>query len=157
MQGRPTGWCQQHDEVTFEPRPARSFELASICPQETTEIVDFLLRQPVQSTAMIESVDSAIQWLKMVRIEGIRLEKIKSTRESFLRHDTDIDVVVIEDPKAKAIWARHYDLETNRPIFAGRDGIKKFELSSIERERRTGTAWYGYWPQSILDRANRRP
>lgn len=153
IKGVRTGWCQQHDEVTFEPRSARTFELASICPQETTEIATFLLRQPSRTKEMTESVASAVAWLKSVRIEGIRLEKIKSTQESFLRHDTDIDVVVLKDPKAKAIWARHYDLETNQPIFAGRDGIKKFELSAIERERRTGTAWYGYWPQSLVDRA----
>ena len=153
VKGNRTGWCQQHDEVTFEPRSARTFELASICPQETTEIVGFLLRQPAPSKEMVEAVESAIAWLKAVRIEGIRVEKIKSTQESFLRHDTDIDVVIVKDAKAKAIWARHYDLETNQPIFAGRDGIKKFELSAIERERRTGTAWYGYWPQTLIDRA----
>ena len=27
-----TGWCQQHDEKTFEAVGARTFELASICP-----------------------------------------------------------------------------------------------------------------------------
>lgn len=152
IKGIRTGWCQQHDEVNFEPRSARTFELASICPQETTEIASFLLRQPSPSNEMMVAANSAIAWLKSVRIEGIRVEKIKSTPDSFLRHDTDIDVVVVKDPKAKAIWARHYDIETNQPIFAGRDGIKKFELSSIERERRTGTAWYGYWPQSLINR-----
>ena len=106
---------------------------------------------------MSEAVESAITWLKSVRIEGMRVEKIKSTQASFLRHDTDIDVVVLKDPNAKAIWARHYDLVTNQPIFAGRDGIKKSELSAIERERRTGTAWYGYWPQSLVDRHSTQP
>ena len=30
---RLTGWCQQHDPVTFAAAPARTFELASICPR----------------------------------------------------------------------------------------------------------------------------
>lgn len=149
--GKRTGWCQQHDEVTLEARPARTFELASNCPQETTEIVRFLMQQPAPSIELIEAVESAIEWLESVRLTGIRIDRVRSTKESFLRHDTDIDVVVVSDPNAKSIWARHYELETNRPVFAGRDGEKKYELALIERERRTGTAWYGGWPNALIE------
>lgn len=41
---KQTGWCQQHDEKTFQAAPARTFELASICPQDTVEILRFLMR-----------------------------------------------------------------------------------------------------------------
>ncbi|MDP1561785.1 MAG: pectate lyase [Pirellulaceae bacterium] len=150
--GKRTGWCQQHDEITLEARPARKFELASICPQETTEIVRFLMRQPSPSSELIDAADSAIAWLESVRLNGIRVDRVRSTPESFLRHDTDIDVVVVVDPNAKSLWARHYEIQTDRPIFAGRDGMKKYELASIERERRTGTAWYGGWPSLLIER-----
>jgi len=50
------------------------------------------------------------------------------------------------------LWARHYEIGTNRPIFAGRDAVKRYALAEIERERRTGTAWYGPWPQKFLER-----
>lgn len=63
-----------------------------------------------------------------------------------------MDVVVVPDPTAKPIWARYYEIGTNRPIFDGRDGIKQYELAAIERERRTGTAWYGSWPQSLIEK-----
>ena len=152
VDGRLTGWCQQHDEQTFEARPARTFELASLCPQETTEIVRFLMRRPDPSAEIIRAVDSAVAWLQKVRLTGIRVEKVKSTSESFLRHDTDIDVVVVSDPNARPIWARHYEIGADRPVFAGRDGIKKYELAGIERERRTGTPWYGGWPASLIER-----
>ncbi len=89
VDGKRTGWCQQHDEKTFEARPARTFELASVCPQETTDIVRFLMQQPDPSPALVD---------------------------------------------------------------AGRDGIKKYALAEIERERRTGTAWYGGWPRSLIDK-----
>ena len=150
--GRLTGWCQQHDERTLKPRSARTFELASICPQETAEIVRFLMRDKLPNKDIIDSVEAAIAWLKDVQLTGIRVEKVKSTRESFLRHDTDIDVVVVADPDAKPIWARHYEIGTDRPIFSGRDGVKKYELAGIERERRTGTAWYGGWALSLIER-----
>ncbi len=68
VHGKLTGWCQQHHEETFEPRPARTFELASICPQETTDIVRFMMRQPSPSKELIEAIDSAIVWLQASRL-----------------------------------------------------------------------------------------
>ncbi len=150
VDGKKTGWCQQHDEVDYQARSARTFELASICPQETTEVVRFLMKQKDANPEIRQAVTSAIDWLKKVELNGIRVDKIQSTKESFLRHDTDIDVVVIQDAKAKSLWARHYEIGTDRPIFAGRDGVKRYSLAEVERERRTGTAWYGGWPRSLL-------
>jgi PelA/Pel-15E family pectate lyase len=60
--------------------------------------------------------------------------------------------VVVPDPDAKPIWARHYEIGTDRPVFAGRDGVRKYALAEIERERRTGTPWYGTWPQKLLEK-----
>jgi PelA/Pel-15E family pectate lyase len=151
VDGQRTGWCQQHDASTLEARPARTFELASICPQETTEIVHFLMLQSDPSPAIVEAVTAAVGWLKEVSLSGIRLEKVASPRETFLRHTADFDMVVIADAQAPPLWARHYEVGTNRPIFAGRDGIKKYALAEIERERRTGTAWYGGWPRDLIN------
>ena len=33
--GQLTAWCAQHDEVTLEPRPARSYELVSLSGAES--------------------------------------------------------------------------------------------------------------------------
>jgi PelA/Pel-15E family pectate lyase len=160
-----TGWCQQHDRETFAPASARTFELASICPQDTTEIVRFLMTVDGSYTAskdtgadaarpaaeIIASIEAAVAWLAKVRLTGVRVERVAAPKEEFLRHTADFDTVVTSDPKAPAIWARHYEIGTNRPIFAGRDAVKKYELSAIERERRTGTPWYGGWPKRLLD------
>jgi PelA/Pel-15E family pectate lyase len=147
-----TGWCQQHDNQTFEAMPARTFELASICPQDTTEIVRFLMRIPDPNSQVIAAVEDAVRWLKSVPLEGIRVEKVPAPVEEFLRHRADFDVVVQQDAAANPIWARHYEIGTNRPVFAGRDAVKRYALSEIERERRTGTAWYGKWPQKLIDK-----
>ena len=48
------------------------------------------------------------------------------------------------------MWARFYEIETNQPIFSGRDGVKKYSLAEIEYERRNGYAWLGYWPETLL-------
>lgn len=148
--GKLTGWCQQHDEKTFEPRPARTFELASICPQETTEMARFLMKIEKPSTDIVNAIEGAATWLQSAQLTGIRVDKVKAPPEEFLRHSADFDKVVVQDPKAKPIWARHYEIGTDKPVFAGRDGIKKYALAEIERERRTGTPWYGGWPENLL-------
>jgi PelA/Pel-15E family pectate lyase len=150
VDGTRTGWCQQHDATTFEPRPARTFELASICPQETTEIARFLIRRERPSAEEVASVEAAVAWLDHVQLTGIRTARVKAPVEQFPRHRADFDTVVLADPSARPLWARHYEIGTNRPVFAGRDGVRKYALSEIERERRTGTPWYGYWPASLI-------
>jgi PelA/Pel-15E family pectate lyase len=148
--GRRTGWCQQHDEKTFEARPARTFELASICPLETTEVARFLMWLDKPSPEVIAAVDAAVAWLDSARLGGIRVARVKAEKEEFLRHTADFDIVVVPDAAAPPLWARHYEIGTDRPVFAGRDGVKKYALADIERERRTGTAWYGGWPEKLL-------
>ena len=53
-------------------------------------------------------------------------------------------------------WARFYEIGTNRPIFSGRDGIIRYELSEIEQERRDGYAWLGTWPKNLVEGEYRR-
>lgn len=146
-----TGWCQQHDENTFEAASARTFELASICPQETTSISRFLMRFDEPSDEMIAAIEAARVWLEQSRLSGVRVERVPAPDEEFIRHRANFDVVVVDDSEAPPIWARHYEIGTNRPVFAGRDAVKRYALREIERERRTGTPWYGNWPTALLE------
>ncbi len=150
VDGKRTGWCQQHDKKTLEAASARTFELASICPQETTEIVRFLMRFESPTEEIRESMAAAVEWMQSVQLQGVKVNRVAAPREEFERHSTDFDVVVVSDPQAPPLWARHYEIGTNRPIFAGRDGVKKYSLAEISKERRTGTLWYGGWPDKIL-------
>lgn len=152
VDGRLTGWCQQHDEVTYEARPARSFELASICPQDTTEIVRFLMQLRAPTAAVGPAVDAAVAWLEEAKLSGVRLENVPAPRAEFQRYTADFDKVVVADPQAPPLWARHYEIGTNRPIFASRDGVKKYAFAEMDRERRTGTPWFGEWPQKLLQK-----
>ena len=152
VDGKLTGWCQQHDEKTYEPRPGRTFELASICPQDTTEIVRLLMRVEKPGAEIVQSVDAAVAWLKKVQLTGVRVDKVKAAKEEFIRHTADFDKVVVQDAAAPPLWARHYEIGTDRPVFAGRDAVKKYALAEIERERRTGTPWYGNWPAKLIEK-----
>ena len=57
--------------------------------------------------------------------------------------------MVIDDPDGSPLWARFYEIETNRPFFCDRDGIKKYHFNDIGPERRNGYSWYGSWGKDV--------
>ena len=146
VDGRRTAWCQQHDEKTFEPRPARTYEKISICGGESIGIVKFLMSVDNPNKEIIDSIQSAVSWFDRVKLTGIR--QINKPDQS----ERGYDKVIIEDATAPPIWARFYEIGTNRPIFCGRDGKIKYTMAEIEHERRTGYSWYGYGPAELLAR-----
>lgn len=98
------------------------------------------------SPQIIEAVDAAVAWLNAVKLSGIRVEDRKQagTPRGFERY-------VVDDPAAPPIWARYYQIGTNRAFFAGRDSVMRFDLSEISIERRTGYQWYNRWPRNLLE------
>lgn len=48
------------------------------------------------------------------------------------------DKVVVKDPSAPSLWARFYEIGTNKPIFCSRDGKPRETLAEISYERRNG-------------------
>jgi PelA/Pel-15E family pectate lyase len=147
-----TGWGQQHDETTLETVGARTFEPACISPADTTEVARFLMRIESPSTEVMQAVDAAVAWLRAVQLNGIRVERVPAPPEEFFRHKTNFDVVVVPDPKARPLWARMVEVDSNRPIFASRDGVKVYSLAEVDRERRTGSGWYVTTPERLLER-----
>lgn len=144
VNGVPTVWCQQHDEHNYKPVGARTFELPGFTAHESAYIVEFLMRIEKPNKKIIAAVNNAVKWLQQHTLYDI--DCIIITTDSL----NDVkDRVVVQKPNNQ-IWARFYDIETQQPFFAGRDGIKKFQLSEIELERRMGYGWYGYWPKDII-------
>ena len=143
--GKRTAWCQQHDEKTLEPRPARIYEKVSICAGESVGVVKFLMNIDNPNPEIIQAIQGAVVWFDRVKLTGIRQVNKSDRSERY-------DKVIIKDATAPPIWARFYQIGTNRPIFCGRDGIIKSSLAEIEHERRTGYAWYGFWPADLLTR-----
>ncbi len=143
--GKPTVWCAQHDFETLAPAKARAYELPSLSGQESDNIVLLLMDIPNPSPEIVAAVENAIAWFEKSKIEGIRLE--------YYRNDEgkrDYRVVACE--KCPVLWARFYELDTNRPFFCDRDGIKKYDVSQIGHERRTGYSWYNNDGRSVLTR-----
>jgi pectinesterase len=136
VDGKPTVWCAQHDEVTLKPANARAYELASFSGQESVGIVQLLMGIKDPGNEIIASVNGAMKWLDEHKITGIKVENRPVP-------DGKRNRVVVEDKNAPVLLARFYDLETGKPFFCDRDGIKKSSLAEIGPERRNGYSWYG--------------
>ena len=147
VNGKKTAWCAQHDENSFAPRKARSYELRSISGSESVGIVRFLMDVDKPSPEIVDAVESAVAWFDEAKQTGIRVERKED--ESAPK---GYDKVVVEDPSATPLWARFYEIGSNNPIFCSRDGVPKGSLAEISYERRNGYSWYSNRALSLLTR-----
>lgn len=144
--GKLTAWCQQYDKVTLQPVMARKFELVGLSAEESTGIIEFLLRIDNPTAEIKNAVKSAIEWFNQVKITGYSYQHIIDATQP-----SGKDAVLVQTA-GSVIWARYYEMGTNKPFFSGRDSQKKYKLSEIENERRAGYAWYGTWPQRLIEK-----
>jgi len=140
VNGRRTAWGQQHDPISGTPVAARSYEPASLSGKESAAITDFLLRLPSPSPAVVEAVHSAAEWLRAVAVTGHAYDYRTGLSKA--------------DSTAAPIWARMYEIGTNRPIFSNRDGVILYDWNQLT-DRREGYAWYGIEARNVLRRYDR--
>lgn len=147
VEGKRTGWCAQHDRKTLAPAPARVYEKVSLSGHEAVGIVRFLMSLDAPSPEVVDAIQSAVAWFDSVQIRGLRLVDKENPSLPSGR-----DRVVVSDPAAEPLWARFYEIGTNRPIFCGNNGVIKRSMAEVEPERRTGYMWYGTTPAELLSR-----
>lgn len=143
VRGKRTVWCAQHDEVTLAPAPARAYEHVSLSGQESVGIVEFLMGIEHPDNRIVEAIKSAVVWFKSAQLNGIRWVETAGP---------PVDHIVVADRSAPPLWARFYEIGTNRPIFSGRDSVIKYSVAEIESERRNGYRWYTDAPAKLIDR-----
>jgi PelA/Pel-15E family pectate lyase len=97
------------------------------------------------SSEVLSAVDAAMEWFEKAKIAGIKV-----VREDDPRSPNGRNKVVVKELTARPMWARFYEIETNRPMFVDRDGARKYDISEIGFERRNGYAWLGYWPEELF-------
>lgn len=152
--GKPTAWCQQHNEVTLAPEWARKFEPPSICNGESVDIVLLLMSIKNPSKEIVAAVENAVAWFNESKILYIKEKTVKIKDTVFKYHTTNRDKIIVTDSTAPPIWARYYELKTHRPLFCNRDSKVVYSLAEVDMERRTGYGWYTYSPQKVLNRYN---
>lgn len=142
--GQLTVWCQQHDEHTLLPAPARAYELASFTgSHETASILELLMSLEEPSDSVIQSVKGAVKWLQNHALRDVKIE-------NFINSEGKRDRRLVHS-FGHNLWARYYDLETEEPYVCDRDGVPQPSLEYIGYERRNGYGWYGNQPQDIID------
>jgi pectate lyase len=145
VNGKRTVWCAQHDEQTLMPQKARAYELPSLSGGESAAILLLLMSLEKPGPEVIRAIEAGAAWYEAAQLTGIRQE-IQNGNKVIVRDP---------DPDAPPLWARFYEIETNRPFFCGRDGVKKYYIAEIESERRNGYAWYGTWGKAVAEHYSR--
>lgn len=143
--GKLTVWCAQHDHVTLQPTKARAYELPSLSGQESDNIVLLLMSLPDPSPEVVTAVESAVEWFRQSKVEGLK-------KEFFTNSDGKKDYRIVACDDCPPLWGRFYDLDTNRPFFSDRDGVKVYSLDQIGHERRNGYSWYNSDGLKVLKR-----
>ena len=137
--GERTVWCQQHDALTLQPCAARNFEPVASCTNESASLVKFLMAIPQPSTEVAAAVNGAIAWFRRVAQHDVAWTRQQGGGSLVAR------------PGAPLLWARMYELGSDKPIFGDRDRTVHFVVDELSSERRSGYAWYGTWPASALE------
>lgn len=132
--GKLAVWGQQHDPLTLHPVRARSYEHESLSAQESANLLRFLIKQQNPSPRLAFAIRGAAAWLKASALSGYTYD-----------YDTGLRV----SPGQGPLWARMYELDTGKPIFSDRNGIRLYHWNQL-KDRRTGYAWYTYAPVLAL-------
>ncbi len=142
VDGRPTVWCQQHDENTFLPAHARAFELPSYCSMESAGLVTLLMTIPNPGDGVKKAVHGAMRWFDTYKLTGYSLDRRNARKPGGVLR-------LVRDSLAQPLWARFYDLEYCEPFVCDRDGIPRRYLEQIGKERRNGYGWYSDRPREL--------
>lgn len=144
--GKPTVWCQQHHYETLEPVGARIYEFPSFTGcGEIPKVLELLMEIENPSDELKVAIEGAVEWLRNHAIYGYR-------HETYINEWGMSDRRLVPDKNAKPLWARYYDLETERPYFADRDGKRYDNYADISHERRNGYSWINNNTQKVLDK-----
>jgi PelA/Pel-15E family pectate lyase len=145
--GVKTAWAQQYDALTLEPASARNYEMPSLTSDESFPVVEFFMSLPHPTPAEVAAVHAACAWFVKVEIFGFRFGSgnFMADRQS----PGGRKLVAVEG--AGPIWARYYQIGTDKPIFGDRDKTIHDDVNDLSLERRNGYSWYNTEGVAVLN------
>lgn len=143
IDGVPTVWCAQHHPLTLAPVKARAKEPPSLSGGESANLVKFLMRNGPTTPEVVSMIESAMKWFEGHRLTGLRKTKTADGKTDY-----------IDDPAStEVIWARFYDLETGKPIFAGaEDGIVYPTFHEMAAKNKVAYDFFSTRPKEVLEK-----
>lgn len=132
IDGRPTGWSQQHDPLTLAPVSARNYEPASLASAESGSALLYLMGLKDPPPPVLAAIHGGAQWLASVALRD----------KDWTTTDPALGRRLVDKPGAPLLWSRYYDIKTGRPIFGDRDLTIHDDVNEISLERRNGYSWF---------------
>lgn len=143
--GGKTAWCAQFDALTLQPSNARKMEPATLSGAESARILKFLMSLSRPSPEIIACIESGLKWFDAVKITGIATREVDGT------------TIYVADPTNTEVrWARFYDLQTNKPVFPGRDGVIYETFEAMAANNKLGYNYYTTQPSGILTHGQKK-
>ena len=140
VEGRRTAWCQQHDALTLAPTSARNYEMPSQSSSESDDVMALLMALPDPSPEIVASIHAAAAWFQKTILREVAFRAVAGSGR-----------LLVTQEGAPPLWARFYEIGTDRPIFGDRDKTIHDKVDEISMERRNGYAWFGGGPARILE------
>lgn len=136
--GRLTIWGQQHDAIDLTPCAARNFEPVSLCSSESVGLVEFLMSLPAPPAAVVAAVDAAVAWFPSRALHDVAWDRRAPEGTGLASR-----------PGAPLLWARFYELGTDKPVFGERDRLVHYTPAELTLERRNGYGWFNDRPAGL--------
>ena len=142
--GKKTVWCQQYDALTLRPAPARKLEPVALSGMESVHVLKFLMAVQKPSPELIAAVEGGLAWVERAKVTNVAKRVVNGKT-----------VYQVDPASTEVYWARFYDLETERPIFPGRDGVVYPDYESMIAKNAGGYDYYTTQPNSLLRTAQK--
>ena len=107
---------------------------------ESAAIVMFLMRLPNPSPRTVAAVHDAATWFEKTKLRDV---VFKPTGENGRQ--------LVPSPGSGPLWARYYEIGSDRPIFGDRDKTIHDDVNEVSKERRNGYSWFNETPRQALE------
>jgi PelA/Pel-15E family pectate lyase len=139
---RLTAWAQQCDMLTLAPASARNYEMPAISSGESAAILGYLMTLKQPSPDVVRAVHAAAAWIEETKLRDVAWGPAENGSGKTL----------LPSPGAGPLWARYYEIGSNRRLFGDRDKSIHDDVNGISPERRNGYGWYSTGPVRALER-----
>ena len=140
VDGHRTVWCQQHDPLNLKPTSARNYEMPAQCGSESAGIMRFLMGLPDPNPNTVTAVHAAAAWFEKTKLRDVAFKAVGDEGKQ-----------LVPAPGAVPLWARYYEIGTDRPVFGDRDKTIHDDVKELSAERRNGYSWFNESPKRALE------
>jgi PelA/Pel-15E family pectate lyase len=96
---------------------------------------------PKPDSNIVAAVRGAVAWFEKTQIRDMSFRKVGNEGRT-----------LVASPGSGPLWARYYEIGSDKPIFGDRDKTIHDAVDEISRKRRDGYAWFTDNPSEVLQR-----